>query len=321
MRRTFTTIICTAILTAALTLTASAADAEQITTTGEEATIETTVATEAQTTATEETTEEVKETVEETVEETKEITEEVGAEIDQIKASGEGKEEKDKGTDGDKIADKYASEMTEEEMREVILRVAEAVGAYEDDIPAAGKVKEWIMGNLASIVGFFMAISLIIATPIGKKIFGNFIAALKGTMTTAKGWKEELEGVIARNGEKNAELRASVNEAMAVFKRESDAANRRAELAEQRAEEYAAELTKAKQEAKEAEERSTAACEAVCRAALVMAKPLEMTVQRSKALDEMQKHEIFAEYSASVDAINALLEGKNTDGEGESVAD
>ena len=38
-----------------------------------------------------------------------------------------------------------------------------------------------------------------------------------------------------------------------------------------------------------------------------MAKPLEMTVQRSKALDEMQKHEIFTEYREKVDNINALL--------------
>lgn len=307
MRRTFTTIICTAILAASMTLTASAADAEQTTITEEvlneiaETAATEGVATDAHSDAalTEEVTDEV-------------VSEDIGAvAMDETKADANGED----------VTDKYGADLTEEEMREVILRVAEAVGAYEDDIPAAGKAKEWIMGNLASIVGFFMAISLIIATPIGKKIFGNFIAALKGTMTTAKGWKEELEGVIARNGEKNAELRASVNEAMAVFKRESDAANRRAELAEQRAEEYAADLTKAKLEAKEADERSAAVCEAVCRAALVMAKPLEMTVQRSKALDEMQKHEIFAEYSASVDAINALLEGKNTDGEGESVAD
>lgn len=313
MRRTLSTLICTAMLTAALTLTASAADAEQITTT-EEAMIETTVATEVQTTATEET------TAEETVEETAEI-EEVDAEIEQIEASGEDETEKDKDTDTeeDKVAD--ADGMTEEELREVIMRVAEAVGAYEDEIPAAGKAKEWIMDNLASIVGFVMALAMLIATPIGKRIFGNFMTALKNTLTTAKDWKDELEGIIAKNGEKNAELRASVNEAMAVFKRESDAANRRAELAEQRAEEYAAELTEAKREAKEAEERSTAVCEAVCRAALVMAKPLEMTVQRSKALDEMQKHEIFAEYKESVDMINALLEGKNTDGEGENVAD
>ena len=52
-----------------------------------------------------------------------------------------------------------------------------------------------------------------------------------------------------------------------------------------------------------------------------MAKPLETTIQRSKALDEMQKDDFYADYKKSVDMINALLEGKNTDGEGEDVAD
>ena len=201
------------------------------------------------------------------------------------------------------------------------MRVAEAVGAYEDDIPAAGKVKEWIMSNLASIVGFFMAISLIIATPIGKRIFGNFITALKSTVTTAKGWKEEIEGVIARNGEKNAELRASVNEMMSVLKRENEEAIRRAEIAEQNAEQNAKALIEAETKAAEAETRATDVCEAVCCALLVMAKPLETTIQRSKALDEMQKDDFYADYKKSVDMINALLEGKNTDGEGEDVAD
>lgn len=287
MRRTFTTIICTAILAASMTLTASAADAEQTTVTAEEVAVEEVTAAEEETVETEPT------------------------QTERVEIGGEEEKEKD--------AEKDA--MTEEELREVIMRVAEAVGAYEDDIPAAGKAKEWILGNLASIVGFLMAISLIIATPIGKKIFSNFIAALKGTMTTAKGWKEEVEGVIARNGEKNAELRASVNEMMAVLKRENEEAIRRAEIAEKNAEENAKALIETKAEAAEAARKSAEVCEAVCRAALVMAKPLEMVVQRSSALDEMQKHEIFADYRASVDAINALLEGKNTDGEGEDVAD
>ena len=285
MRRTFTTIICTAILAASMTLTASAADAEQTTVTAEEVAVE-------EVTAVEEETVEAEPTQTERVE--------IG-----------GEEEKD--------AEKDA--MTEEELREVILRVAEAVGAYEDDIPAAGKVKEWIIGNLASIVGFFMAISLIIATPIGKKIFSNFITALKSTVTTAKGWKEEIEGVIARNGEKNAELRASVNEMMSVLKRENEEAIRRAEEAERNAEDNAKALIETKAEAAQAAKKSAEVCEAVCRAVLVMAKPLEMSVQRSKALDEMQKHEIFTEYANAVDAIRDLLSDNNTDGEGEDVAD
>ena len=219
------------------------------------------------------------------------------------------------------LMQKHARPMTAEELREALLRVAEAVGAYEDDIPAAGKVKEWIIGNLASIVGFFMAISLIIATPIGKRIFGNFITALKSTVTTAKGWKEEIEGVIARNGEKNAELRASVNEMMSVLKRENEEAIRRAEEAERNAEDNAKALIETKAEAAQAAKKSAEVCEAVCRAVLVMAKPLEMSVQRSKALDEMQKHEIFTEYANAVDAIRDLLSDNNTDGEGEDVAD
>ena len=307
MRRFINSIICAAMIAASLTLTVGAADAEQTTITEE-------VLNEiAETAATEGVTTDAHSDAALPAEVTDEVvSEDIGAVVmDKTKDDANGED----------VTDKYGADLTEEEMREVILRVAEAVGAYEDDIPAAGKVKEWIMGNLASIVGFFMAISLIIATPIGKKIFSNFIAALKGTMTTAKGWKEEVEGVIARNGEKNAELRASVNEMMAVLKRENEAALRRAEIAEQNAEQNAKALIEAETKAAEAETRATDVCEAVCRALLVMAKPLEMTVQRSKALDEMQKHEIFADYRASVDAINALLEGKNTDGEGEDVAD
>lgn len=287
MKRTLTTIICTAILAASMTLTASAADAEQTTVTAEEVAVEEVTAVE-----------------EETVEAEPTQTE-------RVEIGGEDEKENDAENDA----------MTEEELREAIMRVAEAVGAYEDDIPAAGKVKEWIMGNLASIVGFFMAISLIIATPIGKKIFGNFIAALKGTMTTAKGWKEEVEAVIARNGEKNAELRASVNEMMSVLKRENEEANRRAKAAESRAAEADEKLIAAEKDAAEQMAKSAAVCEAVCRAVLVMAKPLEMSVQRSKALDEMQKHEIFTEYATAVDAIRDLLSDNNTDGEGEDVAD
>lgn len=217
--------------------------------------------------------------------------------------------------------EKDVDQMTEDELREIVLRVAEAVGAYEDDVPAAGKVKAWIVDNLASIVGFLMAVSLIIATPTGKKIFSNFITALKSTVTTVKGWKEEVEAVIAKNGEKNAELRASVNELMAVLKRENEDALRRAEIAEQNAEQNAKALIEAETKAAEAETRATDVCEAVCRALLVMAKPLETTIQRSKALDEMQKDDFYADYKKSVDMINALLEGKNTDGEGEDVAD
>lgn len=287
MRRTFTTIICTAILAASMTLTASAADAEQTTVTAEEVAVEEVTAVEEETAETEPT------------------------QTERVEIGGEDEKEKD--------AEKDA--MTEEELREVIMRVAEAVGAYEDDIPAAGKAKEWIVDNLASIVGFLMAISLIIATPIGKKIFGNFITALKSTMTTAKGWKDEVEGVIARNGEKNAELRASVNEMMSVLKRENEEAIRRAEEAEKNAEENAKALIEVEAEAAEAARKSAEVCEAVCRAILVMAKPFETTVQRTKALDETQKHDSYADFRASVDAINALLEGKNTDGEGEDVAD
>jgi hypothetical protein len=307
MRRTFTTIICTAILAASMTLTASAADAEQNTVTEEvwNETAETAategVATDAHSDAalTEDVTEKV-------------VSEDIGAvAMDETKADANGED----------VTEKYGADLTEEEMREVILRVAEAVGAYEDDIPAAGKVKEWIMGNLASIVGFFMAISLIIATPIGKKIFSNFITALKSTVTTAKGWKEEVEAVIAKNGEKNAELRASVNEMMSVLKRENEEAIRRAEEAEKNAEQNAKALIEAEAKATEAETRATDVCEAVCRALLVMAKPLETTIQRSKALDELQKDDFYADYKKSVDMINALLEGKNTDGEGEDVAD
>lgn len=210
---------------------------------------------------------------------------------------------------------------TEEELRDMILRVAEAVGAYEEDLPAAGKVKVWIMDNLASIVGFVMALSLIIATPVGKKIFKNFITALKASMTTVGEWKGELEGIIAKNGEKNAELRASVNELMAQLTRENAAALARAEAAEIKTAEAEERLLAVEQDAAEKMAKSAAVNEAVCRAVLVMAKPLEMTIQKSKALDEMQKHEIFTEYANAVDAIRDLLSDNNTDGEGEDVAD
>lgn len=198
-------------------------------------------------------------------------------------------------------------QMTEQELRDMIMRVADAIGAYEDDVPAAGKVKAWIVDNLASIVGFLMALSLIIATPVGRKIFKNFITALKASMTTVGEWKTELEANIAKNGEKNAELRASVNELMTQMTREVDAALARAEAAEIKTAEAEEKLLATEKEAAEQLAKSAATMEAVCRAVLVMAKPLEMSVQKSKALDEMQKHEVFTEYKDAVDQIRALL--------------
>lgn len=215
----------------------------------------------------------------------------------------------------DKSAPKYSYEdvvddidqPTEEELRNMIMRVADAIGAYEDDMPAAGKAKAWIVDNLASIVGFLMALSLIIATPVGRKIFKNFIAALKASMTTVGEWKTELEANIAKNGEKNAELRASVNELMTQLTRENAAALARAEAAELKTAEAEEKLLATEKEAAEQLSKSAATMEAVCRAVLVMAKPLEMSVQKSKALDEMQKHEVFTEYKDAVDQIRALL--------------
>lgn len=217
--------------------------------------------------------------------------------------------------------EKNADQMTEDELREIVLRVAEAVGAYEDDVPAAGKVKAWIINNLASIVGFLMALSLLIATPVGRKIFKNFITALKASMTTVGEWKGELEGIIAKNGEKNAELRASVNELMAQMTREVNAALARAEAAEIRASEAEEKLLTAEKNAAEQLAKSTAVNEAICRAVLVMAKPLEMSVQRSKALDEMQKHEVFTEYKDALDTIHGLLNETTTEEEADEDVD
>ena len=105
------------------------------------------------------------------------------------------------------------------------------------------------------------------------------------------------------------------------MKRENEDALRRAEIAEQNAEQNAKALIEAEAKAAEAETRATDVCEAVCRALLVMAKPLETTLQRSKALDEMQKDEFYEDYKKSVDMIKALIEGTNNGGKGEDVAD
>ena len=298
MKRTLTTIICTVMLAAAFTLTASAEDTAQITTTGEEVMIEMTGSAE--------------EAEPEDTAKTEEEADSGVSEILQIEDGGE----------SEKTNNRIDTEtMTEEDMREVIIRVAEAVGAYEDEVPAAGKVKQWIFDNLATIAGFAVALAALIATPVGRNIFKRGVEMAKATLVSVKGWKEELEGVIARNGEKNAELRAAVNELMAKLTRENEEANKRATAAEAALAESQSALLEAKREARETYERCVASCEAVCRAALVMAKPLEMSVQRSKALDEMQKHEIFNEYRQEVTAIKALLDGANTDGECEDVAD
>ena len=293
MRHLIRHIICTVMIAASLTLTVGAAEAEQITTTGEEAMITTTTDT---TVATEEQTAEVSAdaaTPEETLEN-------IGAEVEDesdTKANGE----------NDETEANTGADLTEEELRDLILRVADAVGAYEDDIPAAGKAKQWIIDDLASLVGFLMALAMLIATPVGRKIFKNFITVCKNTLSTVGEWKDELMDVIAKNGEKNSELRTSVNELMSKLTRENAEALARAEAAEKRAAEAQDELARVTKQAEQTYEKCVRVNEAVCRAALVMAKPLEMTVQRSKALDEMQKHEIFTEYREKVDNINALL--------------
>lgn len=287
MRHPIRNIICTAMIAASLTLTVGAAEAEQITTTGEETTITTTA-----TAATEEQTAEASAdaaTPEETLEN-------IGAEVEDAKQT-------DANGEKDTTETITGADLTEEEMRDMILRVAEAVGAYEDDIPAAGKAKQWIIDNLSSLVGFLMALAMLILTPVGRKIFKTFITVCKNTLSTVGEWKNELMDVIAKNGEKNAELRASVHELMSMLTRE----NARAEEAEKRAAEAQDELARVTKQAEQTYEKCVRVNEAVCRAALVMAKPLEMTVQRSKALDEMQKHEIFTEYREEVDNINALL--------------
>lgn len=212
---------------------------------------------------------------------------------------------------GDGESKNKSETVSEEELREIILRVADAVGAYEDDIPTAGKVKQWIIDNLASIVGFLMAASILIATPAGRKTFKNFVALCKNSLSAVSDWKDEFESVIAKNGEKNAELRASVNELMTKMTRDNEAANNRAEIAEQRAAELSEKLLQAEQAHAESIAKSKDVSEAVCRAVLVMAKPLEMSMQRSKSLDEMQKHEIFEEYRNALGQINDLLSAEH----------
>ena len=287
MRHPIRYIICTVMIAASLTLTVGAAEAEQITTTGEEETITTTA-----TAATEEQTAEVSADAEDPEQTLENIVAEVEDEHS-TEANGE----------NDETEANIGADLTEEELRDLILRVADAVGAYEDDIPAAGKAKQWVIDNLASLVGFLMALAMLIATPVGRKIFKNFITVCKNTLSTVGEWKNELMDVIAKNGEKNAELRASVHELMSMLTRE----NARAEESEKRAAEAQDELARVTKQAEQTYEKCVRVNEAVCRAALVMAKPLEMTVQRSKALDEMQKHEIFTEYREEVDNINALL--------------
>ncbi len=301
MRHLIRYIICTVMIAASLTLTVGAAETEQITT-GEETTITTTT-----TAATEEQTAEVPADAEEP----EEPLENIGAEVDDediTEANGE-----------NNTTETHAgADLTEEEMRDMILRVAEAIGAYEEDLPAAGKAKEWIINNLASLVGFLMAISLIIATPIGKKIFNNFVTICKNTVTKFGEFNDDLKATIANNAEKNAELRAAVNELMAKMTRENEEAIRRAEEAEARANKYEAELIDVKKEAAAQLAASARTSEAVCRAALVMAKPLEMVVQHTKALDELQKHEVFTEYRDAVEDIHKLLNDHSEEEGGEN---
>ena len=302
MRHLIRYIICTVMIAASLTLTVGAAETEQITTTGEETTITTTT-----TAATEEQTAEVPADAEDP----EQTLGHIGAEVE---------DESDTEANGEKdTTDTHAgADLTEEEMRDMILRVAEAIGAYEEDLPAAGKAKEWIINNLASLVGFLMAISLIIATPIGKKIFTNFVTICKNTVTKFGEFNDDLKKAVADNAEKNTELRAAVNELMTKMTRENQEAIRRAEEAEARANKYEAELIEVKKEAAAQLAASTRTSEAVCRAALVMAKPLEMVVQHTKALDELQKHEVFTEYRDAVEDIHKLLNDQSEEEGGEN---
>lgn len=285
MRRFIRNISCAVLISALFILPVSAADELQDTAVREEDASIVTVTDEVDVGVT---------TAEET---TSEIIEEVtdAAEVTTTSAA--------EYTTGDR-----AEPMTEEEMREAILRVAEAIGAYEEDIPAAGKAKQWIIDNLASLVGALMALSLLIATPVGRNVFKKFLTVCKNTLATVKDWKTELEGTIVNNGEKNAELRSAVNELMAKMTRENQDAIRRAEEAEQRATEYEEKLIQTQKDTATALDKCSRVNEAVCRAALVMAKPLEMSVQHSKAFDEMQRHEIFEEYREAVDTVTALLQ-------------
>lgn len=290
MKKTITAVICSMLLAASLTLTVGAADPERIVT-GEETKI-------AETTATEGRDDEGHVDAEESAE-----AETIGAEVE-TEANGENTEEK-----------KDAGTLTEQELYDAIMKVADAVGAYEEEIPAAGKAKEWIIRNLPTIVGLLMSLAVFIVTPAGKKMFTKALTAAKSIMKTVEEWKEQIESTIAKNGEKNSQLRTAVNEMMSVLKRENEEALKRAEAAEARAAENADEAEKTRAEAKAAYEQCAAACEAVCRAVLAMATPLETTIQRSSALDQMQKDQFYEEYKKTVNHIHGLLDGMTEGGE------
>ena len=293
--KAISTIICAALLTASLTLTVGAVDAEQIDTreeiTGEIVEIEEAAATEGQI---DKGSADAAESAE---------AETIGAEVE-TEANGEKKDEKkDTGT------------LTEQELYDAIMKVADAVGAYEEEIPAAGKAKEWIIRNLPTIVGLLMSLAVFIVTPAGKKMFARALTAAKSIMETIEKWKKQIEKAIAENGEKNSQLRTAVNEMMSVLKRENEEALKRAEAAEARAAENADEAEKTRAEAKAAYEQCAAACEAVCRAVLAMATPLETTIQKSSALDKMQKDQFYEEYKKTVNHIHGLLDGMTEGGE------
>lgn len=210
-------------------------------------------------------------------------------------------------TEDAELAEEPASGMTEEELEAAVIKVAEAIGAYEDDVPGAAKVKQWIFDNLASIVGALMALSMLIITPVGRKVFKSAVKILKTAMEEVDGWKNALVEKISANEIENRNLRAAVNELMATFKRQTEDLTKRAEAAEDEAQQLRKQLLDKETETAEVYAKCARTCEAVCRAVLVVAKPLEMTVQKSKGLDEMQKHEIFSEYRDGLDLINAIL--------------
>lgn len=210
--------------------------------------------------------------------------------------------------------------MTEDEANALVDKIAEAVGNYADKIPAAKTAKEWILRNASNIIGFLMALSLLIATPAGSNIYKNAKLFIKknvdGTLTTVEAWKNSVEKTLNDTSDQSKELASTVKELIKKYDEIADA-RAAADAAREKAE---ADLQAATEKMTAREEKTAATNQAMLASTLLLARTMTTVVQLSKALTQQQKDEYYDAYKSAMAAIKSLTDGA-ADGESTEGAD
>ena len=203
--------------------------------------------------------------------------------------------------------------LTEEEANAMIEKIAEAVGKYSENIPAAKTAKEWILRNASNIIGFLMALSLLIATPTGSSIYKNAKMFIKknvdGTLTTIEAWKENVEKTLNETSTQSKDLSNAVKDLIRKYDEIADA-RARAEEAQKKAE---AELMQATEKMTVQEEKTAATNQAMLASTVLLARTMTTVVQLSKALTQQQKDEFYEAYKSAMADIKDLTDNAHTD--------